>query len=235
METIKLYSKKNHNIFLINISNEIIDLNFGYNSDFIKLEGISNTLEPKKVIQINIENWNIKDETELKINDYLIKVKNISIPNIKLVGSNLNCNLKNLENKDLEKYTLITIDKSFKINRDKLLNKKNDINIFSFYLIDNDKIISKEVTEYKIEEKNDRRQIYGFSVEKFDLFGGKNKNKKDLKICLSFKNNYLRDQYKNIFTNDERNNYKNKLKNFKSEIENSDNKNINDLNDIITK
>ena len=235
METIKLYSKKNHNIFLINISNEIIDLNFGYNSDFIKLEGISNTLEPKKVIQINIENWNIKDETELKINDYLIKVKNISIPNIKLVGSNLNCNLKNLENKDLEKYTLITIDKSFKINRDKLLNKKNDINIFSFYLIDNDKIISKEVTEYKIEEKNDRRQIYGFSVEKFDLFGGKNKNKKDLKICLSFKNNYLRDQYKNIFTNDERNNYKNKLKNFKNEKENSDNKNINDLNDIITK
>ena len=227
LEKIIIMKNMKKNIFLFNMSNNIINLKFEYNNSFLEVKVPKQEIGSKEVLKIEINNKILTKETNLKINGKLIAIKGLDYP-IKLTGSNLNCDFKEMDDKILAKFTLYLIDQNFHLNKINNIHKYycnyNNYNIFSAYLIFNNEIIVKCNGIYNYEPISLHRikEIYGFSKDEFGIF---KYNDENLKIALSYKNDYYR--HKILFDDSLRDNLKNAIIKF---IDKAKNNNINDIN-----
>ena len=216
LKKVKIIKKMKKSIFLFNMSNNDIKLDFEYGDRYIDLSCLNNEIKQKTAIKIEIKNKNVKNYSNLKINDKIVKIENINVPKIKLNEAMLEVDSKDVGEKNLKEFTLITIDKNFKIKKQKIEKEElKDYNIFSIYLINKNEIISKNVGKYSFEKNKKGRKIYGFSNEKFELFTYNNMKKLIVKLS------YKIDNFGNfdiLFSEDERIHFKNKINIFKDEI-----------------
>ena len=144
-------------IYLYNMANEKTKLMFEYEIDKIKIINPKNELEPKEVMRVEIKNFNLEDKTELKINDKSISVENIRYPEIKLDNSSLNFywgDLDKIDKNMLKNIKFISIKRTFSIKKERIKKCFTDFNIFSIYLIFNNKIIRQSDIYYNSEFTN---------------------------------------------------------------------------------
>ena len=151
----KIYIMKNmkKSIYLFNMSNETINLQFSYNKDEIELKAQKLLLNSKEVVKVEIKNINIRYFSVLKLNNKSIIIENIEKPSLKINRySNSNYlefnwdNYDKIAEEDREKMKLIIIDRNFNIKSEqKFSNYKYEFNILSSYFIFQNDIIEKEI------------------------------------------------------------------------------------------
>ena len=215
------------NIFLFNMSNENIHLNFYCKEREINLNYRKNIIEPKEIIKVGINISNIKYNTELKICNKSIKIQVIEQPFIIKHGTSfeIKCNdFEVLEKNYFREMRFVSIDTNFKITKENINSLYEFIyDKFSVYLVFNNNILKESIGKYQF-YKDKYRKIYGFSVK--EEFGVFKLNDPNLKLALSDKVEYFQ-EYKNIFDEVEKRNFKLK---FKENISKIASDNIKDIN-----
>ena len=111
-------------------------------------------------------------------------------------------------------------------NRYKKYTIDNKNNKFSAYLICNNKIINRFISEYDTELRYiySNKKIYGVSDKKFDLFSLKDK---DLIVALGYKCHYFK-EYRSVFNDNIRNKFKSVYNRSKGNLKSNDIKEIKD-------
>ena len=231
INSIGIIKNMTKDIFLFNMTNNIIKLNFQYDKNIIDLQIQENEIKPGFHLKLQIKNINIKDYFKLKIFNKSLFIKNEGYPKIIKNKTTSFCSLENktrnfINLSDAHKFKLYFINGNFTLKKETI--DSYDYFNFSTYLILHNKIKqeSKNNYEYKYPKENDL--CYGFVNDKFQLCKYNNKN---LKIALSYKLNNFNFYY-SIFINYERKGFKDKINDIKFKTKIISDK-ITDINEAI--
>ena len=170
---------------------------------------------------------NIIQTTDLRINNKSIKIWNKIYPKINKKDDFSKCELRDIDEDEYRNFKLYFINKYFAIKKEEIDKNKNDTFNFSTYLISDNYIIDKSISDYDYAIPNKYSKVYGFSDEKFDSFSFNDKN---LKVALSL-DTYSSIKFKNIFNSNEIVDFKSNAINFKSEISSNE---IEDINEALS-
>ena len=206
--------KTKEHIFLFNMSEKDINLQFEYNKDEIKLYYYQNVISSGQALKIEIKNLNIKNSSHLKINNKSITIKGLSLPNLKFNRTFASLNWISFDQiyqkkAYLKNFKLIEISKNFCIKNIEInagfFTTYNIFDPFSVHLLYKNDIIKSYYNLNKFEAGTIKflkeYEVYGFSDNEFGKF---KYNDKDLKIILSINLNSSK-FYESIFDDEKKN------------------------------
>ena len=238
LQSLYLMKKMTKDIFIMNMTYNKIDINFDYDKNQISINYMKKEIEPGNYLKIQINNINIKEKTQIKINNKSIEIENIEFPKIiiKKEYNNRRASFSNLKGYQNNEYTnqfrLFFINKCFFLKKESI-EGGYDYNNFSTYLIYNNKIIQESKYVY-IYQTPRTKKVFGFSDGKFGIFKFYDIN---LKIALAY-SEYTTDYnlFNSIFNDNQRDIYKSSIKNIKLKICSSYVKDVNEaISSLINK
>ena len=213
------------------MTNSKKSLDFYYDKNKIELWKNFNKIESGELKEISIKNIGIISDITLNINDYVITIEELKIPNIIQIGENYKFELDDKEiqkhNNDFEVYIISE-------NFHKVKNQINQLipKYYTIYLVHkNELVLYKENFKYTIEQPQEGKRYYGFNKEnKFT----NEINYEDLIIILGIYNSD--NELMTVFSNEQRIEFKKKIENYINDLESNDTIKIFDvINKLIQK